>query len=43
MAKLTKRQQLAREKIDGSRNYPVKEAFSLPQFIRDFPRVTFHF
>lgn len=29
MAKLTKRQQLAREKIDGSRNYPVKEAFSL--------------
>ena len=29
MAKLTKRQQLAREKIDSSRNYPVKEAFSL--------------
>jgi len=29
MAKLTKRQQLAREKIDSSRNYPVKDAFSL--------------
>ena len=29
MAKLTKRQQLAREKIDGSRNYPVKDAFAL--------------
>ena len=29
MAKLTKRQQLAREKIDTSRNYPVKDAFSL--------------
>ena len=29
MAKLTKRQQLAREKIDASRNYPVKEAFTL--------------
>ena len=29
MAKLTKRQQLAREKINPTRNYPVKEAFSL--------------
>ncbi|MGD9888998.1 MAG: 50S ribosomal protein L1 [Halothiobacillaceae bacterium] len=29
MAKLTKRQKLAREKIDGNRNYPVKEAFAL--------------
>ena len=29
MAKLTKRQQLARAKIDGSRNYPVKDAFAL--------------
>lgn len=29
MAKLTKRQQLAREKINPVRNYPVKEAFSL--------------
>ncbi len=29
MAKLSKRQQLAREKIDSTRQYPVKEAFSL--------------
>jgi large subunit ribosomal protein L1 len=29
MAKLTKRQKLAREKIDANRNYPVKDAFSL--------------